>query len=172
VAPNLEAIRNRVGDAHGQGRSGWQGAEESKQRPRWLSSFGEPSRLLLVTQQGGVAPPPVLVSVGAAWAGEAAWPQAASRGGRHSSIALVRQVRTSVAALIWNSRWRRVCVVSCAPGCTELTVDGGPRVRIQFPPAASHTKPIIPTDFDGFACWCMLRPARPADANGAALTFR
>jgi len=40
----------------------------------------------IVTQQGDVAPPPVLVSVGAAWAGEAAWPQAASRGARHSSI--------------------------------------------------------------------------------------
>jgi hypothetical protein len=65
----------------------------------------------LVTQQGDIAPPPVLVSVGAAWAAEAAWPQAASHGARHSSIALARQVRTSVAALIWNSRWRRVCRV-------------------------------------------------------------
>ena len=31
-----------------------------------------------------------------------------------------------------------MCVVSCAPGCTELTVDGGPRVRIQLPPAKSR----------------------------------
>jgi len=38
--------------------------------------------------------------------------------------------------LIWNSRW---CRVSCLarPGAPELTVDGGPRVRIRLPPAES-----------------------------------
>jgi hypothetical protein len=31
-------------------------------------------------------------------------------------------------------------VVSRAPGCSELAVDGGPRVRISLPPAASHQR--------------------------------
>src|SRR5437899_3096992 len=32
--------------------------------------------------------------------------------------------------------------------------DAGPMVRIRLPPAATHTNLIIPTDFDGFACFC------------------
>jgi hypothetical protein len=31
------------------------------------------------------------------------------------------------------------CVVSRPPGCTELTVAGGPRVRIRLPPAESQS---------------------------------
>jgi hypothetical protein len=37
------------------------------------------------------------------------------------------------------SRWRRGSA-SRPPECTELTVDGGPRVRIRLPPAASQLR--------------------------------